>query len=108
VSGEVLVDGGELPGEAHPSALRVCLCYDVGPSTRAAPESGRSKVASIRMTVVLPAPLGPSRLYTTPVSTARSTMSTARVSPKALTRSDVSIAKSAREFSASPSSCGVA
>ena len=52
------------------------------PRTRAEPESGRSSVASIRIVVVLPAPLGPSIPYTAPFRTDRSTPSTALVSPK--------------------------
>ena len=44
------------------------------------------------MVVVLPAPLGPRTPYTDPVGTARSTPSTARVVPNALTRPDVSTA----------------
>src|SRR5687767_10263384 len=63
------------------------------PRTRAEPASGRSSVASIRIVVVLPAPLGPSTPYTVPLGTARSTPSTARTSPKALTRPSASIAR---------------
>ena len=50
------------------------------------PASGCSSVASMRIVVVLPAPFGPSTPYTAPRRTARSMPSTARVSPKALTR----------------------
>src|SRR5687767_4541379 len=46
----------------------------------------------MRTVVVLPAPFGPSRPYTVPAGTVRSTPSTARVSPKTLTRPDVSMA----------------
>src|SRR5918996_2223982 len=62
------------------------------PSTRASPASGRNRVASMRIVVVLPAPFGPRTPYTEPLRTARSTPSTARVSPKDLTRPVASIA----------------
>ena len=60
-AGEVLVDGGELAGQADEPADGVGLgrrCR--GRAPRALPASGRSSVASIRIVVVLPAPLGPS------------------------------------------------
>ncbi len=49
------------------SARRSC------PAMVAVPASGRSRVARIRTIVVLPAPFGPSRASTEPVSTASST-----------------------------------
>ena len=71
------------------SASRTMSC----PSTRALPPSGASSVASMRIVVVLPAPFGPSTPYTEPRRTARSTPSTARTSPKVLTRPEASIAR---------------
>ena len=56
------------------------------PKISASPPSIGSRVASIRSIVVLPAPLGPSTPKTSPRRTSRSTSSTARWSPKALTR----------------------
>ncbi|CAB4699896.1 unannotated protein [freshwater metagenome] len=51
------------------------------PATDALPESGVSKVVSIRTTVVLPAPLGPRTLKTVPSSTSRLKPSRALTSP---------------------------
>ena len=65
------------------------------PSTLAEPSSGASRVPSMRMVVVLPAPLGPRKPWTTPLRTARSTPSTARSSPNTLTRPEASMARSA-------------
>ena len=39
------------------------------PSTKASPESGLTRAASMRSVVVLPAPLGPSRPYISPACT---------------------------------------
>ena len=50
------------------------------------PPSGRIRPNSIRSSVVLPAPLGPSSPRTSPGSMVRSSPSTAVVSPKRLTR----------------------
>ena len=62
VAGEVLVDRGELPGEADPPADRVGIGDDVEPEhARRLPPSGLSSVASTRTIVVLPAPFGPRR-----------------------------------------------
>src|SRR5262245_11192517 len=63
------------------------------PQTVACPASGRSSVASIRTTVVFPAPFGPSSPSTLPWLTARSTSFTASVLPNRLTRPAASIAK---------------
>ena len=57
---EVLVDGRHLAGEADEAADRVGLLDDVVPEHARVPPSGASSVASIRIVVVLPAPLGPS------------------------------------------------
>ena len=51
------------------------------PATRAVPSSGASSVVRIRTAVVLPAPFGPSRPRTIPVSAARSTPSSATTLP---------------------------
>ena len=60
-AGQVLVDGGELAGQADQAAHGVGLGDDVVPEhLRAAARRGCSSVASIRIVVVLPAPLGPS------------------------------------------------
>src|SRR5688572_2221336 len=62
------------------------------PATRPVPLVGTLRVVSIRTRVVLPAPLGPSRPSTDPSGTTKLTPSTARVSPKCLTRSMASTA----------------
>ena len=54
------------------------------------PASGRTSPSSIRSSVVLPAPLGPSRPRTSPGRRVRSTASTATVDPKRLTTPHVS------------------
>jgi hypothetical protein len=51
------------------------------PKTSALPEVGWASVASIRTTVVLPAPFGPSNDTTVPGVTARSNPSTAVTPP---------------------------
>src|SRR4051812_24923584 len=56
------------------------------PATVALPESGLRRVVSTRTAVVLPAPFGPSSPSTLPGATSRSTPSSARTSPKLLTR----------------------
>src|SRR5579871_3136669 len=62
------------------------------PATRASPELGGSSVVSIRTSVVLPAPLGPSSPNTSPRSTSSVTPLTAVKLPKRLQRSLVVIA----------------
>jgi hypothetical protein len=52
---------------------------------RAVPTSGASRVARIRTSVVLPAPLRPRRPSTVPRSTSRSTPARATVEPKDFT-----------------------
>src|SRR5262245_26496756 len=69
------------------------------PPTRALPPSGMSNVVSMRISVDLPAPFGPSRPNTSPSLTLTVTPSTAVKSPKRLTRPLTSIA-----FTASPRS----
>src|SRR5262249_19982223 len=56
------------------------------PATCRLPASGRSRVATARMKVVLPAPLGPSRATTRPGSATRSSPARAGVRPKRLVR----------------------
>ena len=64
--GEILVQGDLLRHNAQhrldPHRVLATEC----PITRASPWSGRSKVASIEMVVVFPAPFGPSRLISHP------------------------------------------
>src|SRR5207244_2492665 len=60
------------------------------PATRAAPESGRSSPNNIRMAVVLPAPLGPSKPKISPASTRRFTSCTAVRAPNRLLRCSTS------------------
>src|SRR5262245_34607933 len=62
------------------------------PSTLACPASGSRMVARIRTTVVLPAPLGPSRPNTLPAGTVKSMPSSATTGPKRLTSRWVAIA----------------
>src|SRR5277367_3248988 len=62
------------------------------PATSAWPPLGVSRVVSIRTTVVLPAPLGPSSPKTSPRRTSKLTLSTAVKAPKRLVRSLVCIA----------------
>ena len=47
------------------------------PSTSIVPASGASRPATMRKVVVLPAPFGPSRAYSSPCRTVRSSWSTA-------------------------------
>ena len=56
------------------------------PRMVADPESGLKMSSMMRMVVVLPAPLGPSRPKTSPGSISNDTSSTARVSPNDLLR----------------------
>src|ERR1035438_10398025 len=60
------------------------------PATAPQPEVGVSSPQSIRMTVDLPAPLGPRKPKISPVFTWKETWSTATKSPKVLTRSWIS------------------
>ena len=53
---------------------------------RGCPASGRSRVASMRSRVLLPAPFGPSTARHSPAASSTSTRSTARRSPKRFTR----------------------
>ena len=67
------------------------------PPTRPVPLVGRDSVVSMRTSVVLPAPLGPSSPSTEPCGIAKLTPSTATVSPKCFTRSMASTAVGAPE-----------
>ena len=53
---------------------RICLVWTATskPKTRAVPDVGRSSVVKILMSVVLPAPFGPSRPKNSPGATSRS------------------------------------
>src|SRR5580704_10977512 len=62
------------------------------PATNACPPLGGINVVSIRTSVVLPAPLGPSSPKTSPRRTSKLTLSTAVKAPKRLVRSLVCIA----------------
>src|SRR5215472_2017591 len=62
------------------------------PATRPWPDVGRISVVSIRLSVVLPAPLGPSRPKSSPRRTSKLTRSTAVNSPKRLVSSRAWIA----------------
>ena len=58
--GEVLVDGGALPGQPDPiSQFLARPCTTSSPSTSARPLSGCSNVVRMRTVVVFPAPFGP-------------------------------------------------
>src|SRR6478672_10796075 len=63
--------------------MRFCVCRFIGaPRTRISPESGAVMFMIIRIVVVLPAPLGPSRPNTIPLGTLNERSSTARNRPK--------------------------
>jgi hypothetical protein len=68
----------------YPISLRTSIGWAAAstPKTATVPSSGFSRVVSIRMVVVLPAPLGPSRPNVSPAAICRSTPSTARWVPK--------------------------
>src|ERR1700722_3312974 len=68
------------------------------PATNAWPPLGVSSVVSIRTTVVLPAPFGPSNPKTSPRRTSKLTLSTAVKAPKRLVRSLVCIASESRSI----------
>src|SRR6476660_8097362 len=64
--------------------MRFCVSRLMGaPRTRISPESGAVMFMIIRIVVVLPAPLGPSRPNTIPLGTLNESSSTARNLPKA-------------------------
>ena len=69
----ILVNGGELPGEADRLADVAGLGDDVEAVHWAVPPSALSSVERILMTVVLPAPLEPSRAKMLPGATSKST-----------------------------------
>ena len=64
-----------------------------GPRCGRVPEVGGRSVVSIRMSVVLPAPLGPSRPYTSPAFTENDTASSATKSPKRLVSRSTSMGR---------------
>jgi hypothetical protein len=82
-SGEVLVDGCVLAGEADLRAQRSAAASRTTsrPATRALPPSGLSSVARIRTAVVFPAPFGPRSPSTLPGRAAKSMPQSACTDP---------------------------
>src|SRR6478609_12039799 len=72
--------------------MSVASRHGSSPNTDAVPPLLRSSPSSTRIVVDLPAPLGPRKPWTSPVATSRSSPSSARKSPNALTRPEISIA----------------
>ena len=82
--GQLLVDGRELAGQPdRGGGRRAARRRRRGRARARGPRSARSSVARTRTSVVLPAPLGPSRPNTVPASTSRSRPSSATTSPNA-------------------------
>src|SRR4051812_5545998 len=79
---------------ATPSRTATPLSDQVRPNTSIVPASGRISPKSIRSSVVLPAPLGPSTPYTSPLATRTVMSSTALVAPKLLLTPTASTASS--------------
>ena len=75
--GQQLVDGRVLAREADCATNPRGLSTTSRPATRGRPASGRSSVVRIRITVVFPAPFGPSSPQIVPASTRRSKLRTA-------------------------------
>src|SRR6476646_2806741 len=73
-------------------------CTTSKPFTRAWPEVGVTSVVSMRISVDLPAPFGPSKPNTSPCFTLKFILSTAQNEPKYLLRSSISTS-SARSIS---------
>ena len=84
-----MADWAVSPIALRTSAGSRCTSY---PATLPVPEVGGLRVVIIRMVVVLPEPLGPSRPSTEPVGTEKEMPSTAVKSPNLLTRFSASIA----------------
>src|SRR4051794_35351511 len=81
------------PGTYASRRCRLLMSRQGSPPSRVAvPASARSRPSRIRRVVDLPAPLGPRKPCTSPVSTVRSRPSSARVRPKFLTSPDTEIA----------------
>ena len=78
-----------------------CLATSM-PTTCSVPAVGRVSVAIVRISVVLPAPLGPSTASTLPDGTARSSPASASTSPKCFLRPSASIIMSMRGRYATP------
>src|SRR5207248_5024727 len=70
------------------------------PSTRTSPASGASAPLSTLISVVLPAPFGPIRPWTTPPRRARSTPRSACTPPKLLATPDRRMSVASREAGA--------
>ena len=74
-----------------PRTSALCVAK-LNPFTVATPPSARSNVVKMLMTVVLPAPLGPSRAKTAPRATLKSMPSSTTLLPKDLRKAFTSIA----------------
>ena len=81
---EIRVDGRLLRGDPDPAADLVGLAATSKPATQAWPSVGIDRVVSMRIAVVLPAPLWPSRPSTVPGATSRSSPRSAQRSPNRL------------------------
>ena len=79
--------------ETVPIAARTAVLSETTscPWMRARPEVGGSSVVSIRIRVVLPAPLGPRSPYVSPAATEKDTASSATKSPNFLVRFSTSM-----------------
>ena len=66
--------------------MRRLVATTTRPAISTSPALGFSKPATMRNVVVLPQPLGPSSVTTSPCSTLNETLSTAVILPKILTR----------------------
>src|SRR5437879_143110 len=77
--------------DMNPMCWRTCWASAATskPATRAVPPLGRSTVHRMRMVVVLPAPLGPSRPKISPGRASKLTWSTAYTSPRRRSRNDL-------------------
>src|SRR5580693_6923127 len=80
-----------------PICWRTSCCFSTGfiPSISNVPLVGASRVVSILMVVVLPAPLGPRKANISPFATSKDTLSTAVKSPNFFTRFCTRIIESA-------------
>ena len=88
--GRHLVDGRVLAGQPADRSATASRTMS-RPATRECPESGRSNVVTIRTSVVLPAPFGPSKPSTRPAWACMLTLASAWTGPNALLTSSTSI-----------------
>ncbi len=87
--GEARIEAARVGQHADPLAHRVAVAHDVEARRRCAvPPSGTISVASMRSSVVLPAPLGPSRPVIWPSGATNDTSRTACTSPLLAERLD--------------------